>query len=118
MPSVRLTPREPPLAAVGVVATGAAIAALKAAARRAIAGGADLKAASGEAHLVVLGAFEQLPWADGCVYVGRDGPLLVPTTKRIEPAADLVAAALDAPLIVVLEDAILTGPRPVRTAAL
>ena len=60
----------------------------------------------------MLGSFERLPWADGCVYVGRDGPLLVPTTKRVEPAADLVAAALGAPLIVVLEDAILTGPLP------
>src|SRR5918999_2024584 len=106
MPSIRLTLREPPLTAVGVVATGPAVAPLRAAARRAIGVGADLKAAEGEAHLVVLGAFEDLPWADGCVYVGRDGSLLVPTTRRVEPSADLVAAALDAPLVVVLEDAI------------
>jgi len=118
MPSISLIPREPPLTAVGVVATGAAIAPLRAAARRALERGADLKASEGEAHLLVLGAFERLPWAEGCVYVGRDGPLLVPTTKRIEPAADLVAAALGGLLIVVLEDAILTGPLPVRTAAL
>lgn len=118
MLSISLTPREPPLRAVGVVATGAAVPRLREAARRALAGGADLKAAEGETHLVVLGAFEDLPWADGCVYLGRDGPLLVPTTKRVEPAADLVAQALGAPLLVVLEDAILTGPSPARTAAL
>jgi hypothetical protein len=116
MLSISLTPREPPLPAVAVVATGAAVERLREAARRALARGADLRAAEGDRHLVVLG--DELPWADGCVYLGRDGPLLVPTTRRVEPQADVVAAALGAPLLVVLEDAILKGPAPARTAAL
>jgi hypothetical protein len=120
-PAITLRPREPPLPAVAVVATGAALTGLIAATRRALAAGADLHAATGAGWLVVLGAFEQLPWADGCRYLGRDGPLLVPTTRAIDPAPDLVAAALradraDAALLVVLEDTVLRGPLPVRTA--
>ena len=118
-PAITLTPREPPLEAVGVVGSGPALAGLSEATRRALAADASLRAAGGDGWLVVLGDFEALPWADGCVYVGRDGPLLLPTTRAIWPPADLVAAAItadDGALVVVLEDAILRGPRPVRLA--
>ena len=112
-----LVPREPPLAAVAVVARGDAVEPLTEAARRALERGAKLTAAGADGWLVVLG--DPLPWADGCTYVGRDGALLVPTTRAVEPSADLVAKALggDA-LIIVLEDAVLRGPMPHGTVAL
>lgn len=117
--TITLTPREPPLPAVGVVATGAARDGLAAAARRALDGGADLRAAGAADWLVVLGEYEALPWADGCVYLGRDGPVLVPTTLALWPSADLVAGALGgAPLLVVLEDVVLRGELPARRARL
>jgi hypothetical protein len=115
--TVALREREPPLPPAGVVATGAAGERLRAAARRWIECGAELRAAEGDGWLLLLG--DDLPWADGCVYVGHEGPLLLPTTRAIDPPADLVAAAVGpAGVIVVLPDAILRGPMPVRTAAL
>src|SRR3954449_8590542 len=72
---------EPPLPPAGVVATGAARERLRAAARRRIECGAELRAAEGDGWLLLLG--DDLPWADGCVYVGHDGPLLLPTTRAI-----------------------------------
>jgi hypothetical protein len=114
MTAIVLSPREPPLAPEGVVALESAPA-LAAAALRRIDAGAELHAASGDGWLVVLGAAEDLPWADGCVYVGRAGPLLIPTTSSIAPHPELVAAALDGGaggLLVVLEDAVLRGPLP------
>ena len=91
-----------------------------AAARRRIDAGAELRAAAGDGWLLILG--DDLPWADGCVYVGRDGPLLLPTTRALDhPPSWSRGRALrrrGGRLIVVLEDAILRGPMPVRTAAL
>src|SRR3954467_7820553 len=88
--TVALRQREPPLPPAGVVATGAARERLRAAGRRRVEGGAELRAAEGGGWLLLLG--DDLPWADGCVYVGHDGPLLLPTTRAIDPPADLVAA--------------------------
>jgi hypothetical protein len=115
---VSLTPREPPLTAAGVVARGPAVPALAAATARRIESGAALRAAAAEGWLLVLGAADDLPWADGCTFVGADGPLLVPTTRRAQPHPDLVAAALRGPavgaLVVLLEDAALVTPTPAR----
>jgi hypothetical protein len=111
MPAIVLSPREPPLAPEGVVGLGSAPA-LAAAALRRIDAGAELHAAAGDGWLVVLGAADDLPWADGSVYVGRAGPLLIPTTSAISPHPELVAAALGGGLLVVLEDAVLRGPMP------
>ena len=55
---------------------------LRAAARRRIDAGAELRAAAGDGWLLILG--DDLPWADGCVYVGHDGPLLLPTTRALD----------------------------------
>ncbi|MFD0274000.1 hypothetical protein ACFVHB_08795 [Kitasatospora sp. NPDC127111] len=46
--------------------------------------------------LLVLGAEDELPWADGARYLGRDAGLLVPTTARPGPAAALWRRALGA----------------------
>jgi hypothetical protein len=112
---IQLRPREPPLEPVGVVATGPAVAALRAAAVRRLRAGADLRVAAGDAWLVVLGAPDELPWADGVRYVGRDGPLLVPTTTFVSPSSDLVARALGGSdeLVVLLEQVVLRGSMPV-----
>jgi MoxR-vWA-beta-propeller ternary system domain bpX5 len=110
---ISLRPREPPLAPEGVVAVGDGVGALAAATLRRIDAGAELHAAAGGGWLVVLGAEADLPWADGCVYVGREGRLLIPTTAAIAPHAELVASALgEAGLLVVLEDSVLRGPMP------
>jgi hypothetical protein len=110
-----LSPREPPLEPEGVAGRASAPA-LAAATLRRIEAGAELHAAVGDGWLVVVGPAEDLPWADGCVYLGRDGALLIPTTTRISPHPELVAAALQAGrpggLLVVLEDLVLRGPLP------
>jgi MoxR-vWA-beta-propeller ternary system protein len=114
--TIVLRPREPPLAPEGVAAVGRAAGALAAATLRRIDDGAELHAAAGAGWLVVLGAEADLPWADGCVYVGHDGPLLIPTTSAVAPHPELVAAALSegrpAGLLVLLEDVVLRGPMP------
>ena len=113
--SIALRPREPPLTPEGVVGLECA-SELAAATLRRIDAGTELHAAAGHGWLVVLGATDDLPWADGCVYVGRDGPLLIPTTAAIAPHAELVAAALSdsrpGGLLVVLGDLVLRGPMP------
>ncbi|MDA0136192.1 bpX5 domain-containing protein [Solirubrobacter deserti] len=108
-----------------MVATGPALRGLTGAARRALEAGVRLRAAQGDGWLVVLGGYNDLPWADGCVYVGADGPLLLPTTRALDiegvgggAAVELVAGALGDGLIVVLDEVVLRGPRPMNTAAL
>ena len=95
---------------------GDSVPALAAATLRRVDAGAELHAAAGGGWLVVLGAEADLPWAEGCVYLGRAGPLLMPTTSAIAPHPDLVASALSegspAGLLVVLEDIVLRGPMP------
>jgi hypothetical protein len=114
--TIELRPREPPLAPEGVAALGDSVTALAAATLRRIDGGAELLAAAGGGWLVVLGAEADLPWADGCVYLGRKGPLLIPTTATIAPHPELVASAFSeggpAGLLVVLKDIVLRGPMP------
>lgn len=94
---VRWTPRETPLAARAVVATGAAATSLG---RRVAELDDDalgaLTAVAGKQLLVVLGESSALPWADGVTYLGRDEAapdLLLPTAlEPTVPAAVLEAA--------------------------
>jgi hypothetical protein len=115
---IHLRPCEPPFDPEAVVATGSARPHLAEATARLVRAGRALRAAAGDGWLVVLGNAADLPWADGCRYLARDGPLLVPTTRRVVPSADLVAGALGVPgaLIVVLEEVVLVGPTPLRIA--
>jgi len=117
-PAITLLPREPPLEAVAVAATGSARQGLATATLRRLRDGQALRAAAGKDWLVVLGAANDLPWVDGVRYLGQDGELLVPTTRRVDPSPDLVARAVGGTgeLIVVLEDVLLRGRLPVRTA--
>ncbi|MFD5081384.1 hypothetical protein ACFWOG_01950 [Kitasatospora sp. NPDC058406] len=97
-PAVRLgwERREPPLTAAAVLATDEAVPALAAATRDRIADGARLGVLADDTALLVLGAEDDLPWADGARYLGHDGGLLVPTTARPVPAAVLWRTALGA----------------------
>lgn len=121
--SIALLPREPPRPAVAVAALGPARTGLATAAVRRLTVGAELRAAAGDDWLVVLGATDDLPWADGCRWLGREDGLLLPTTATVRPSADLVARALrgDTPpvasgLLVLLEDVVLVGPAPAGPA--
>lgn len=88
--------RDVPLVPEAVAATGASAEALV---RRLLARD-DLGALSGVATaeaVVVLGAAESLPWADGVVYLGRDPrapALLVPTPREPTVPIALLEAAL------------------------
>ncbi|MFJ2581362.1 hypothetical protein [Kitasatospora aureofaciens] len=88
--------REPPLPTTAVLALGDGVPALAAATRDRLRAGARLGVVADDTALLVLGAAEDLPWADGARYLGRDGELLVPTTARSRPAAGLWRAALGA----------------------
>jgi hypothetical protein len=93
---VAWVPREPPLRPVGVAAWGPPAARLADRLRACT----DERLQSwtgvqGEGILLVLG--EDLPWADGVLWLGRDPAapgLLLPTAVRPEPAVELLARAL------------------------
>lgn len=112
--------REPPLAPHAVVARGGVVPHLAQAVVARVDTGVDLRAAGNDDWLLVLGEPADLPWADGVTYLGWAEGLLIPTTLRIAPAADLVRLALRraAPdghdLIVVLGSDVLTLPMPSR----
>lgn len=92
------TPRDAPLEARAVVASGAAakalgrrLAALDDAALR------TLAAVAGNDVIVVLGEAAALPWADGVVYLGRDDSapdLLLPTALAPSVPVPVLAAAV------------------------
>ncbi|KQV17178.1 MULTISPECIES: hypothetical protein [unclassified Kitasatospora] len=96
--------REPPLPSVAVLAVGAAVPGLAVAARERVRAGARLAVLAEDGPglpttdrvLLVLGAEQDLPWADGARYLGRDAGLLTPTTARPTPAATLWRRALGA----------------------
>jgi len=92
---------------------------------------ARLSGAAGSGLVALLGAEDDLPWADGVVYLGRDPAapaLLLPTA--LAPLAPLelweraLLAALDAPalpvavLLAPLRAISLGGARPLQRAAL
>jgi hypothetical protein len=81
-------PRAQPLEPCAVVARGSALSILKSALeRRSRQELARLRGGIGDAALLVLGARDDLPWADGAEYLGRDErapALLLPTL--LEPA--------------------------------
>ena len=112
--------REPPLPASAVVAAGAAVAALGVAAAARVDAGTELRGAVGGDWLLILGAEADLPWAEGVVYVGWDGGILVPTNAQTVPGADIVAPAVlkrvppGCDLAVLLRDGVLASPRPAR----
>ncbi|MFJ2775487.1 hypothetical protein [Kitasatospora sp. NPDC087315] len=110
---------EPPLPAAAVLALGPDVPALAAATRERLTGGARLGAVADDGALLVLGAEDDLPWADGARYLGRDAGLLVPTTARPRPAAALWRTALgarDGQLCVLLPGhALVADPPPPTT---
>ncbi|MEO7719157.1 MAG: hypothetical protein ABIY70_23410 [Capsulimonas sp.] len=90
--------RDLPLEPVGVAASGAAAIAM---ARRLLDASDETLAAltgvSGDGFLIVLGPADQLPWADGVVYLGRDpsaAALFTPTTHIPSVPLALLAGAL------------------------
>ncbi|MEV6212862.1 hypothetical protein [Kitasatospora sp. NPDC051914] len=94
--ALRWERREPPLPPAAVLALGDAVPALAAATRARLLAGVRLGTLADAGALLVLGAADDLPWADGARYLGRDGELLVPTTARPLPAPALWPAALGA----------------------
>jgi len=113
--------REPPLAPVAVVGRGSVTGLLAAAVRDGIGRGGEYRIAAAPGFLVVWSA--ELPWADGAVYLGRDGGLLMPTTRRTTlPAVlwrDRLLGSSDAgKIVVLLDDQALISEPPQRPADL
>ncbi|WP_353654117.1 hypothetical protein [Arthrobacter sp. NEB 688] len=86
-------PREPPLQPTAVLAQGRAVPGLAAAAARGVAD-RHLRAAGGPSALLLLGAADVLPWAEGVIYLGHASGVLVPTTLANDSHPALAAAAL------------------------
>jgi hypothetical protein len=107
-----------------VVGFGPAVPALRAATAERLRAGARLRVAASPADggcLLVLGAAEELPWADGARYLGRDGRALVPTTAEPYPCAALWHTALTAGgqpdrLVVLLPERALIASEPATVA--
>ncbi|TCO62076.1 hypothetical protein [Actinocrispum wychmicini] len=109
--NITWTRREPPLRPVAVAGTDS----LYDAARKRLADGVAIRAAVGDGWTLILG--DDLPWADGAVYLGWEDGLLVPTLLRPSvPSSFLKAALPDA--LAVLPGRVLTGAMPVRQAEL
>lgn len=125
-PAVRpaLDRREPPLAPSAVVARQHAVPDLRAATRRKVAAGAELRVCAGADWLLVLGATADLPWANGVTYLAWQEGLLLPTTVRATPSAELLRSALAGrtppghDLIAVVGDDVLSSPVPERAVDL
>jgi MoxR-vWA-beta-propeller ternary system protein len=107
--------RLPPLDPAAVAGRGPVRAEL---ARR-IAAGPDparLRVAASGEWLVALGRAEDLPWADGAVYLAWDHGILLPTTQRPTVPTELLARSLrrrhPAELIALLPEGILTSAMP------
>jgi hypothetical protein len=112
-------PRVEPLLPAAVAATGSGRDRLSADAVDRIQAGAALRAIADTEWIVFLGGPGDLPWADGAIYLGWDGGLLVHTALEPSIPADLLRRALDRPadeIIAVLPGAILSGQRPTRAA--
>lgn len=106
--------REPPLAPAAVAATGAALAPLREATAARLPD-QELRVVADDNWLVVLG--NDLPWADGAIYLGWDSGVLVPTTSMPRPPIGLLRAALPAAeLTVLLPDRLLLSQAPRRPA--
>ncbi|WP_328330306.1 hypothetical protein OHA70_08390 [Kribbella sp. NBC_00382] len=106
--------REPPLEVVGVAAGGNVAELLREATVARLAE-QRYRVVSGEGWLVVLG--EELPWADGAIYLGWDSGVLVPTTVVPSPPVALLRSALpEGELVVLLPDRVLVADAPARAA--
>jgi hypothetical protein len=77
-----------------VVATGPAARRLATATLDGLRLGRLLRAVFSTDAFLVLGDAEQLPWADGAAYLGREDGLLLPTTEAPSVPADLLRCAL------------------------
>jgi hypothetical protein len=111
---VKWRPRQQPLAPVGVVARGAAVARL---AHRLLEDDDDslseLRGVGGHGVLVILGEGERLPWVEGVTYLGRDEhapALLMPTALEPSAPTSLLERAFAARFPSLLPCAVLTGP--------
>ncbi|MEH1166936.1 hypothetical protein V6V47_16275 [Micromonospora sp. CPCC 205539] len=118
--SLRWRRRDAPLPAAAVAASGAVVAELREDTLLRVTTGARLLACAGRERswLIVLGDQADLPWADGAVYLGWDGGVLVPTLEQPWPCADLLRDPLrrltdqQAGLIALLPGLVLAGPMP------
>lgn len=113
--------RDPPLPPVAALATGPAVAGLATATARAVAAGRDLRVLRDDDTLLVLcgGAPDELPWADGVVYLGALDGVLVPTRHHPTLPIDIIRTAIgagpgDAAVVALTQDCLVTGPRPTR----
>jgi hypothetical protein len=95
--SVGWGPREPPLGIVAVAGWGdCAIELASRAVARQFRDGA-LAAMASEVALVLIGSGDDLPWADGAVYLGRDpaaAGMLLPTSVGPSVPVDLLERAV------------------------
>ncbi|MFI6262462.1 hypothetical protein [Micromonospora sp. NPDC051006] len=118
--SLRWRRRDDPLPAAAVAASGAVVVELRTDTLMRVTAGARLRACIGreQSWLIVLGDPADLPWADGAVYLGWDGGVLVPTLAQPWPCADLLREPLcrltdqQAGLIALLPGLVLAGPLP------
>jgi len=85
--------RDEPLAPAGVLGLDQVATALAAAHVSMRRSGGGLRAAGAEAHLLLTGPADSLPWADGATYLGWDSALLMPTTHRTSVHPDLLEQA-------------------------
>lgn len=114
-------PRGEPLACAAVAGCGSVRSRLVADAATRLRAGAALRAIADSEWVVFLGETVDLPWADGAVYLGWEGGLLVPTAVHPTASPDLLRRAIGRPrdeVVVLLPGAILHAPRPAGIADL
>ena len=115
---LRWSRREPPLPVAAVAGSGTVAVRLRSGGYQRSQAGARLSATGNADWIVLLGAADDLPWADGATFLGWDSDLLVPTTRAPWPPADLVRASLrrrfGPALAILLPERLLVSPNPAR----
>jgi hypothetical protein len=111
--------RSVPLRPAAVLGQGSVASILARALVDGLARGVDLDVHASDGFLLAIGDEHDLPWVDGATWLGRDGPLLIPTS--LEPSLDtgLLARAIARRIgavhgwVILLPDQLLTGERSV-----
>ncbi|MCP3878710.1 MAG: hypothetical protein GY701_10020 [Sulfitobacter sp.] len=86
--------REPPLAVAGVLAQGGVASEFASRLADTLGPASDVRVLVGDDCLVALGESGDLPWVDGAVWLGLDGPLFCPTTLQPNVPPDVAARAV------------------------
>lgn len=115
--ALRWRRRDLPLACAAVAGVGPVAHRLRGATADRVGTGALIRACADAEWIVLLGDRDDLPWADGAVYLGWESGILLPTTVAPSLPAELIRRAVGGrptDLVAVVPGCVLVSEMPVR----